>query len=343
MISCYHMIHSSNFTLNRSLDAATDSTDPKFNNLLRLLATTAMSEAKYFSTGSKSAEDRGHYGLGLAHYTHFTSPIRRYADMCVHRQLMASLYITPNDGEKSPPGSEAAFTALFNATELKGVADHLNIKNRAAKMAQRDSYEYFLREYILTAPLEKCEVDAMITSLRSDGFIVYIPSLSCSGAVYLLDAGGVLNMPPRLWTPDSGPNRYVLMSGGSLQRHASEIEVHTVTGEKHSFRMFNHVRVLVTVERNRYHRHTLKLQLVHILAPVPDSQKPLCKVGVIKEVLNLHQDRPVQEKKGMYLVMVPFNLLYNNIYLYIYVCEYQYVIIPFIHVLYIYIYIYIYI
>lgn len=35
----------------------------------------------------------GHFGLGLSHYTHFTSPIRRYADVVVHRLLLASLQI----------------------------------------------------------------------------------------------------------------------------------------------------------------------------------------------------------------------------------------------------------
>ncbi|CAN0419637.1 unnamed protein product, partial [Hapterophycus canaliculatus] len=62
-----------------------------------------MSEAEYVSTGTlsdhqangKGREGRfGHFGLGLSHYTHFTSPIRRYADIVVHRLLLASLGIS---------------------------------------------------------------------------------------------------------------------------------------------------------------------------------------------------------------------------------------------------------
>ena len=51
-----------------------------------------MSEAQYICTGDqKDGIDLSHYGLGVDRYTHFTSPIRRYADVVVHKQLLASL------------------------------------------------------------------------------------------------------------------------------------------------------------------------------------------------------------------------------------------------------------
>ena len=65
--------------------------DPYFNTLLRLQATRCMSTAKYCSTGSLPRNELYHYGLASPLYTHFTSPIRRYADVIVHRLFSASL------------------------------------------------------------------------------------------------------------------------------------------------------------------------------------------------------------------------------------------------------------
>jgi hypothetical protein len=62
------------------------------DNLFQSLATRAMSEAQYVCTGSFDGDGNfSHYGLGIELYTHFTSPIRRYADVIVHRLLLESL------------------------------------------------------------------------------------------------------------------------------------------------------------------------------------------------------------------------------------------------------------
>ena len=56
-----------------------------FFQVLRILATRAMNQATYFCTGCYTTDDFYHYGLGLDRYTHFTSPIRRYADILVRK------------------------------------------------------------------------------------------------------------------------------------------------------------------------------------------------------------------------------------------------------------------
>merc|ERR1719421_2377741 len=59
------------------------------------MTTRCMNQAVYFCTGEMEPELYTHYGLAMERYTHFTSPIRRYADILVHRLLMASLDMCP--------------------------------------------------------------------------------------------------------------------------------------------------------------------------------------------------------------------------------------------------------
>jgi len=76
-----------------SMDKATRASDPFFNKLVRIMATRCMNQAVYFCMSTVDPADMGHYGLTMAKYTHFTSPIRRYADVLVHRLLAASIDI----------------------------------------------------------------------------------------------------------------------------------------------------------------------------------------------------------------------------------------------------------
>ena len=80
----------SNKELADSLDKAVLPDHPYFNRLLRILTTRCMTQAVYFPAGEVPPELFYHSRLAAPIYTHFTSPIRRYADDMVHRLLAAA-------------------------------------------------------------------------------------------------------------------------------------------------------------------------------------------------------------------------------------------------------------
>lgn len=109
----------------------------------------------------------GHYGLAKAKYTHFTSPIRRYADLVVHRALFQT-EPGPRDG-------------------LKETAEHISNTERNSADAERDSRDVKLYAFLkaqLQAP-DAPRYQALVTEVRNFGFFVDVPGLGMSGLVQL--------------------------------------------------------------------------------------------------------------------------------------------------------------
>lgn len=160
--------------LAESLDRAVGD-DPYFNKLIRILATRCMTQAVYFCSGDLSPPEFNHYGLAAPLYTHFTSPIRRYADVIVHRLLAASLGISrlPDIFQDRP--------------QLTSIADNLNYRHRNAQMASRASVELHTLIYFKNRPTD---TEARIVKIRSNGFIVFVPKYGIEGPVNLSKKGG---------------------------------------------------------------------------------------------------------------------------------------------------------
>ncbi|XP_039020578.1 exosome complex exonuclease RRP44 homolog A-like [Hibiscus syriacus] len=100
-----------------------------------------MTHAVYFCSGDLSPPEYHHYGLAAPLYTHFTSPIRRYADVTVHRLLAASLGI-----DKLPP-------VFQDKAQLTSIADNLNYRHRNAKWQAGPQWSSILSFTSETVPL----------------------------------------------------------------------------------------------------------------------------------------------------------------------------------------------
>lgn len=126
-------------------------------------------QASYFGSGDAAAAgDFSHYGLAAPIYTHFTSPIRRYADVVVHRLLSAAIGLT------ELPES------LRDAAGCKDVADHLNHRHRMAQFAGRASTDLHSHVFFKDRVAEE---EAYVMRVRKNGVIVMIPKLGLESPV----------------------------------------------------------------------------------------------------------------------------------------------------------------
>ncbi|CAD5318750.1 unnamed protein product [Arabidopsis thaliana] len=198
---------SSSKALADSLDRAVGE-DPYFNKLIRILATRCMTQAVYFCSGDLSPPEYHHYGLAAPLYTHFTSPIRRYADVFVHRLLAASLGIY-----KLP-------TVFQDRPQLTSVADNLNYRHRNAQMAGRASVELYVLIYFRTRPTDE---EARVVKIRSNGFIVFVPKYGIEGPVYLTGKG---EKGAGDWYVDEEKQKIVKMDGSLSYSVLQTVKIH---------------------------------------------------------------------------------------------------------------------
>jgi ribonuclease R len=114
-----------------------------------------------------AVEPLGHYGLAKPKYTHFTSPIRRYADLVVHRALFDKVQASP--------------------TALQEAADHISSTERNSSDAERDSKDVklfaFLKAQLASGQPQR--YPGLVTDVRNFGFFVDVTGLAMSGLVPL--------------------------------------------------------------------------------------------------------------------------------------------------------------
>jgi len=118
-----------------------------------------------------SPENQGHFGLAKKHYTHFTSPIRRYPDLIVHRILKSAL-----DGEKT------------KTPALSAVASHSTEKERRADEAERDLMEWRIFRFLKKKLGD--EVTGITVGMNRKGFFVELDDYFVEGFVPIEDLRG---------------------------------------------------------------------------------------------------------------------------------------------------------
>jgi ribonuclease R len=128
--------------------------------ILSYLMLRSLKQARY------SAENRGHFALAASSYTHFTSPIRRYPDLIVHRILSAFL-----DGRRNTLAPE----------QLTTIADECSETERRAADAERELVEWKKAKFMQDRVGE--EFRALITSTTRFGFFVELENLFVEGLV----------------------------------------------------------------------------------------------------------------------------------------------------------------
>lgn len=142
---------------------------------LRIQLLRSLKKAVYRATPD------GHYGLAKRDYTHFTSPIRRYSDLAVHRVFDA--HLLKHTGRPAPrsgnPGGGAA--------RMDSLAEHLSLAEQNSMEAERESQkvkllEFFERE---VAKKKKSPFAAVITDVRNHGLFVELPDAMTFGLIHL--------------------------------------------------------------------------------------------------------------------------------------------------------------
>ena len=135
-------------------------------SIIQQMAIRSMAKATY------DTDNIGHYGLGFQYYTHFTSPIRRYADLMVHRILLECLENRPHKYNNA----------------LEDICKRISRTERKATEAERESNKYFQVVYVHDKIGE--EFDGIVSGLADFGLFVRMTENACEGMVAIQELPG---------------------------------------------------------------------------------------------------------------------------------------------------------
>jgi ribonuclease R len=181
------------------------------DNVLRRVAGTAEAPVvnevvlRSQSQAAYSPDNIGHFGLALPRYAHFTSPIRRYADLLVHRALIRALRL----------GEDGLGQA--QKSRFEGIAEHLTATERRAQTAERDAIDRYLAAF-MSARVGSVFA-ARISGVTRFGLFVTVMENGASGIVPRSA------LPDDLWRHDEREQTLTGRRTGLIFRLGEEVEV----------------------------------------------------------------------------------------------------------------------
>ncbi|XP_053402817.1 exosome complex exonuclease RRP44-like [Mercenaria mercenaria] len=153
-----------------SLNAAVIEDDKYFNTMLRIMTTRCMMQAVYFCSGMIPESEFLHYGLASEIYTHFTSPIRRYSDILVHRLLAVCI------------GADSSYPELLDKHKTQSICNNLNYRHKMAQYAGRSSVNLHTHLFFKKRVIDE---EGYILFVRKNAVQVLIPKYGLEATLYL--------------------------------------------------------------------------------------------------------------------------------------------------------------
>ncbi|AEO08895.1 VacB protein [Buchnera aphidicola str. Ak (Acyrthosiphon kondoi)] len=143
--------------------------------MIQTILLRSMKQAVY------SPDNRGHFGLSLSSYVHFTSPIRRYPDLILHRVIKH--LISKKNKNTSSNNYNLCDSHLYTTNEMKKIGVHCSITERRADEASRDVIDWLKCDFMYKKI--GCILDGVISNVTSFGFFVRLNQFFIDGLVHI--------------------------------------------------------------------------------------------------------------------------------------------------------------
>lgn len=155
-----------------------------------------------------SPDNRGHFGLGLRRYAHFTSPIRRYSDLLVHRALITGLNL----------GAKGEGLSADQAIAFEEIGEHISQTERRAAAAERDCVDRFTAQFL--ASKVGAQFTGRVTGVNRFGLFVELDESGASGLI------PISTLPNDYYLHEEAQHRLVGRSTGAVHQLGDSVVVH---------------------------------------------------------------------------------------------------------------------